>query len=140
MVDQAKELHVRWVVEGPVEKHLVAEAEGPCEERHWVLQGKEAEKETEKSSRNAAVKIPHESFGFPSGYFRTNQPTDARDHEVQRPHHWKWRHEAEQIVGSKASTLPVVGAGSSNGGTEEPEVRIDGDCGRTRMSNLQSRN
>ena len=103
MVDQAEKLHVRWVVEGPVETQLVvAEAEGPCEERHWVLQGKEAVQEFEKSSRNAAVLIPHANFGFPSGYFRTSQPTDARDHEVQRTHHWKWKHEAEQVVGSEA--------------------------------------
>ena len=104
-----------------METHLVAEAEGPREECHWVLQGKEAEQETEKSSRNAAVKILHASFGFPSGYFRANQPTDARDHEVQRPQDWKQRQEPEQTVVSQA--------GSSNGRTEEPEVRIDGNCG-----------
>ena len=106
-----------------------------------MLQGKEAEQETEKSSRNAAVKIPHASFGFPSGYFRTNQPTDARDHEVQRPQDWEQRQEPEQTVGV-AGTSPVVGsrrAGSSNGGTEEPEVRIDGNCGRDEKVQLSKR-
>ena len=91
--------------------------------------GKEAEQENQKSSRNAAVKIPHASFGFPSG-FRTNQPTDARDHEVQRPQDWKQRQEPEQTVVSQA--------GSSNGGTEEPEVRIDGNCGCQEVSTSRS--
>ena len=87
------------MVEGPVETHLVvAESEGPCEERHWVLQGKEAEQETEKSSRNAAVKIPHASFGFPSGCFaQINETTKCsdlnigiRDRSQNRP--WGRRH------------------------------------------------
>ena len=139
MVDRAEERHVRWVVEGPVETHLVAEAEGPCEERHWVLQGKEAEQETEKSSRNAAVKIPHASFGFLSGYFRTSQPTDARDHEVQRPHIWKQRQEPEQIVGSKARCQLWAHGGQDRPMEElkSPKCGLMATVGGTRKSNSQ---
>ena len=135
MVDQVEELHVRSVVEGPVETHpVVAEVEGPCEERHWVLLGKEAVQETETSPRNANVKIPHPSFGFPSGSFRTSQPTDARDHEVQRPHHWKWRHEVEQIVGSKAR-CQLWGQGRPVGELKSPKCESMATVGGTRMSN-----
>ena len=76
------------------------------------------------------MKIPHASFGFASGCFRTNQPTVARDHEAATSGLG-----AETGAGTDrgvADTSPVVGtrrAGSSNGGTEEPEVRIDGNCG-----------